>query len=62
MSSRSRLPPGLTGVGESVGRADSTGTSCQARFYQVTFRPTDEHRGTPRERVDDHFKAHRPVH
>ena len=35
---------------KSAGRADSTEMSSQARFYQVTFRPADEHQGTSRVR------------
>ena len=49
-----------TGVGESVGRADSTGTSWQARFYKVTFRPTDGTREPP-SRSTNHSEGTRPV-
>jgi hypothetical protein len=53
---------GLTGVGESVGRADRTETGRRARFYEVTSRPTDDTGEPSAERADESFSRHGAGH
>ena len=53
---------GLTGVGESVGRADRTETGRSARFYEVTSRPTDDTGEPSAERADESFSRHGTGH